>query len=733
MRSRKPPFRITSSRIALTLLAAAMLPSQVFATDMTLPTGVPMPSMRPSDEAMGVAIDPGRFGTAVPTPAPNPLLAPRAPRSAVPVTSSAFTASIASMTPRLGAVAPMRGELKDGLQALSDGDPIKARGIREGLMPGSLDRHILDWAIALTGGKDVPAIEIARTASELSSWPGMKTLRVNMEKALYREDRPANEVIQAFGRAEPESPEGAMALAKAYLQVGDAGRARRLIAGVWRNDTLDKDTEQKILAQFQTLLTRADHKYRMDKLLYQDRVTDAARVAGLAGAKDLYSARAAAIRGNGNAGKQLSAVSRSERGDPGYRLALVEDARKAGKTSQAAELLMNAPQDAAALIEPDAWWNERRIVARDLLDLGKNKLAYKVAAAHLAESPAEAVEAEFHAGWIALRFLGDPRTASRHFARIVKISNKPLSLSRGYYWLGRAAEAGGPGIAAGYYRDAAHYAATYYGQLAAARLGRQPDAIEFPSPSSAERRRFESREAVRAIRRLEEIGSDWRADALYHDLAEELDSPGELALLSVMAERRGDHHLVLQIGKIAYWRGIDAPALAFPTGVIPSSANITASGKALAYAIARQESAFNPAARSSAGALGLLQLMPGTAKSMARKVGLDYSASRLTTDAGYNATLGARFLGDQIDNFDGSYVLTFAAYNAGPRRAREWIDRFGDPRGMSLDQVIDWVERIPFTETRNYVQRIMENYEVYKMRLGSKSDIDKDLRLGRQG
>ena len=733
MRSRKPPFRMTSSLITLTLLAAAMPLSQVFATDLTLPTGVPMPSMRPSGEAMGVAIDPGRFGSAVPAPASNPLLAPRAARSGVPATSSAFTASIASMTPRLGAVSPMRGELKDGLQALSDGNAIKARGIREGLMPGSLDRHILDWAIALKGGRDVPAIEIARTASELSSWPGMKTLRVNMEKALYREDRPANEVIQAFGRAEPESPAGTMALAKAYLTVGDAGRARRLIAGVWRNDALDRDTEQKILAQFQTLLTRADHKYRMDKLLYQDRVGDAARVASLAGAKDLYAARAAAIRGNGNAGKRLSAVSRSERGDPGYRLALVEDARKDGKTSQAAELLMNAPQDPAALIEPDAWWNERRIVARDLLDLGKNQLAYKVAATHLAESPSEAVEAEFHAGWIALRFLGDARTASQHFARIVKVSNKPLSLSRGYYWLGRAAEAGGPGIAAGYYRNAAHYAATYYGQLAAARLGRQPDAIEFPSPSSTERRRFESREAVRAIRRLEEIGSDWRADALYRDLAQALDSPGELALLSVMAERGGDHHLVLQVGKIAYWRGIDAPALAFPIGVIPSSANISASGKALAYAIARQESAFNPAARSSAGALGLLQLMPGTARSMARKVGLDYSASRLTTDAGYNATLGARFLGDQIDNFDGSYVLTFAAYNAGPRRAREWIDRFGDPRGMSLDQVIDWVERIPFTETRNYVQRIMENYEVYKMRLGSKSDIDKDLRLGRQG
>ncbi|MCW7544373.1 MAG: lytic transglycosylase domain-containing protein [Aurantimonas coralicida] len=200
-----------------------------------------------------------------------------------------------------------------------------------------------------------------------------------------------------------------------------------------------------------------------------------------------------------------------------------------------------------------------------------------------------------------------------------------------------------------------------------------------------------------------------------------------------MAERRGDHHLVLQVGKLAYWRGIDAPALAFPIGVIPASANISAAGKALAYAIARQESAFNPKARSSAGALGLLQLMPNTAKSVARKVGVSYSPDRLTSDPGYNATLGAHFLGEQIADFGGSYVLTFAAYNAGPRRAREWIERFGDPRGKPLDQVVDWVERIPYTETRNYVQRIMENYGVYKMRLGAGFDIERDLRFGRGG
>lgn len=714
----------------LATLAAVLAATPSLAQSGLLPAVGPMPTARPGGSAAGVGLDTARFGAPVPVPAgiPVPRRAPDMPSDA-----AAFTASIATMSRTISPVQPINGDLKNGLQALSDGNAVRARSIREGMTPGSLDRDILTWAIALTGGKDVPAIEIANAARSLSGWPGMKDLRVNSEKAIWREDRPAREVLAAFANTSPESPEGAMALAKALLGVGEVGRAKQLIARTWRNEVMDNSTERAMLSTFGTLLGPADHKHRMDMLLYRERVTDAGRAAKLAGAGDLYAARAAVIRNQSNAGRLLSAVPRSQRSDPGYLLALVEYDRKAGKVDEAAEILANAPRDPATLIDPDAWWNERRIVARDLLDLGKTKQAYRVAAGHSALDSAEAVEAEFHAGWIALRFLGDASTASRHFANIVRMSNKPLSLSRGYYWLGRAAEAGGSGSARGYYQNAAHYAATFYGQLAASRLGHNPGAIEFPNPSSADRQRFASRPAVRAIERLQQIGSDWRADILYRDLARELDSPGELALLSVMAERRGDHHLVLSIGKIAYWRGIDAPALAFPIGVIPASADISASGKALAYAIARQESAFNPSARSSVGALGLLQLMPGTAKNMARKIGVAYSPQRLITDPGYNATLGAQYLGEQIDNFDGSYVLTFAAYNAGPRRAREWIDRFGDPRTMRLDQVIDWVERIPYTETRNYVQRIMENYEVYKIRLGAPFSIESDLVKGRRG
>lgn len=250
-------------------------------------------------------------------------------------------------------------------------------------------------------------------------------------------------------------------------------------------------------------------------------------------------------------------------------------------------------------------------------------------------------------------------------------------------------------------------------------------------PSDEDKQSFAQREAVQAIARYEAAGHAWRAESLYRALAEQIDRPGELALLTAKAERSGDHHLSLQIGKIAYSRGINVPALAFPVGVIPASANIEGSGKALAYAIARQESAFNPAAVSPADARGLLQLMPGTAKAVAKRHGLAFAPEKLTRDAGYNATLGAHYLGEQIDAFGGSYILTFIAYNAGPRRVHEWIARYGDPRGKPIDEVVDWIERIPFPETRNYVQRIMENYQIYKSRLGQTSDIVADLRFGR--
>ena len=232
---------------------------------------------------------------------------------------------------------------------------------------------------------------------------------------------------------------------------------------------------------------------------------------------------------------------------------------------------------------------------------------------------------------------------------------------------------------------------------------------------------------------LEDAGREWRADLIYRDLADRLTDADELALLAWRAEKRGDNTLALQIGKLAHVRGLEVDTVSWPIGAIPDKARIGDTGRALAYAIARQESAFNVSAVSPANAKGLLQLLPGTAKMMAKKTGLKYSSKKLVTDPAYNATLGSAYLSEQLDTFGNSYILTFAGYNAGPGRVKEWIGTYGDPRGKPIEEVVDWVERIPFTETRNYVQRVMENYQVYKARIArSNLDIVGDLRFGRR-
>ena len=626
---------------------------------------------------------------------------------------------------------PVNADLSAGLDALSNRDAAAAIAARDRLPSGSLDRHILTWAIAVSGQRGVPSWEIASAQRELKGWPGLKTLRTHSERALARENPPAADVLAAFGTTRPETAEGAIALSRALVATGNPARATEILRSFWQKETLSADLESRILEEFGTLLTAADHKARMDMLLYRDRADQAQRFGELGKAQSLYRAWAAVIRKNRTAADLIKAVDARWHKDPAYTYLSIRHLRNREEYRAAARLFDAMPEEPARLVNPGAWWNEQRIVSRGLADLGDHRDAYRIAARHGADDAADIVEAEFHAGWYALRDLGDAKTAAKHFQRILQASDRPLSVSRAWYWLGRAAEKGGPGEAKDYFAKAANFPATFYGQLAGARLGRKALNVAYPAPTPEERARFHQREAVQAIARLQAAGHGWRGDSLYRALAGELMNPGELALLAAQAEKEGNHQLSLQIGKIAFGRGIDVAALAFPIGVIPDGADIAGSGKALAYAIARQESAFNPAAVSPANARGLLQLLPGTAEGVARRNGLAYSKERLTSDAAYNATLGAHYLGEQISDFGGSYVLTFIAYNAGPRRVPQWIARYGDPRGKPIDEVVDWIERIPFSETRGYVQRVMENYQVYKTRLGQKADIVHDLSVGR--
>lgn len=659
----------------------------------------------------------------IPTPSPKPA---RQDVAAIIPPSSEVTGAI-PRTSRVGAANPL---LKSGLDALSNKKGADALAIRD-RMPEGLDRHMLTWSIAMSGLPGIPSAEIAAAQNELKGWPGLAAFRANSERALYRENPRAAEVLSAFGTTAPETAEGAIILARALVANGDTAAATKVLRKIWREQALDTSLEDKVIAEFPTLLTPADHKARMDYLMYRSRISQAKRFSSLGQAQSLYNAWAAVLNRSAQAPALLKAVDTKWASDPAFLFARIENLRRQEKYEDAAKLLAQAPRETSKLVNTTEWWNEQRIVARGLADLGKFKAAYQIVSRHVATEPVDVVDAEFHAGFFALRGLQDGQTAAGHFRKILQVSDKPLSASRAWYWLGRASEVSRDGKAQEYFAKASRFPSTFYGQLASARETSGSLQFPYPQPSAEERQRFSNREAVQAIARFEAAGHGWRGDSLYRALAQQLDSPGELALLTSKAEKTGNHQLSLQIGKTAYARGIDVPALAFPIGVIPANANIEGSGKALAYAIARQESAFNPAAVSPANARGLLQLLPTTAKGVATRHGLAYSQEKLTSDAGYNATLGAHYLGEQIDAFGGSYILTFVAYNAGPKRVPEWLDRYGDPRGRPIDEVVDWIERIPFPETRNYVQRVMENYQIYKSRLGQKTDIVHDLRYGR--
>jgi soluble lytic murein transglycosylase len=657
--------------------------------------------------------------TGVPIPTPRPDLA--AITQAEAGSAAATAAAAAAQIERAQEAEPLRR----GLDALAKGDAAGAATARAALTDSSLDHEILSWAIALSGGASSSQMLEART--ELADWPGTAALQRNLERALYRENATAEAVLSALGTTPPTTYEGVVALGRARLATGDTDGARTLVAGYWHAAKLEAPQETAFLKQFGTLLTRTDHRFRMERMFYAERVNAGERAAKRCGMEQLAKAWGAMIRERRDAGKLLQAVPAAQR-DAGYHFAQAKYLRQHKQFREAAKLVLSAPSGPEHTVDADAWWVERRVLSRELLDIGEIESAYKVAASHAAESPAMAADAEFHAGWYALTGLKDAARAIGHFRKITEIADGPISLARAYYWMGRAAEAGAAGDVHGFYAQAARYGTAFYGQLAATELGRAVIATDYPTPTEEDRARFAARQSVQAIDRLEAVGYGSRADILYRDLAGELTSPGELALLAARAEGRGDHYLGLKVAKIAASRGLDIGALTHPMGAIPATAQISNAGKALAYAVARQESEFNAGAVSSAGARGLLQLLPRTARAMAKQVGLGFSASRLTTDPGYNASLGAAYLTEQLARFDGSYVLTFAGYNAGPARVQDWVRRYGDPRGKDVHAIVDWIERIPFAETRNYVQRVMENLQVYKMRLSGEVDIRDDLR-----
>ncbi|WP_158813183.1 lytic transglycosylase domain-containing protein [Methylocapsa sp. S129] len=590
-----------------------------------------------------------------------------------------------------------------------------------------LQRAALEW-IAL---KSSPRADYARLTTFQTAhpeWPASTWIRYRQEAALYNDRAHPELTVAVFAQEPPRTPVGKLALARIESAGGRLNQATALVRSIWRDDDFDGWTEGALLSEFGALLTSADHKYRAERLLYQEKIGAALRVAALAGSEELALAKIWA----GAIGKPLTdaawdALPAAMKSQPGLLYVRIQTLRRTDRVLEAAALIRSAPRGAA--IDGDRWWDERRMVARRLLDGGLIKDAYALCAQHSAVSIPSRIDAEFHAGWIALRFLGDAQAGADHFAAAAAIAQTPLAIARTAYWQGRAAEqAQRADEARNFYQRAAAYPIAYYGQLAADKLHIPALTLRAPASVAVGEAR---NEATRIVELLYAAKLDGFARSLAFEAARSYRDEAQLAALAAIAAARLDGPASVEIGKQATERGFALDESAFPTFGVPGFAPLTNSAElAAVYSVARQESEFAGGAASGAGAKGLMQILPSTARDTARRMGIPFDAARLTADPAYNTQLGAAYLGQLLNDEGGSYVLALAAYNAGGGRVQQWIEAHGDPRAANVDPV-DWVESIPFDETRDYVQRVSENLQVYRVRLSALAKAPVEPQTGR--
>ena len=598
-------------------------------------------------------------------------------------------------------------------------------------------RKLAEWVIVRSDNTNPNFARYAAFVTANPSWPHASLFGRRAENALWNDHVDDATVLAFFASHRPSTAKGCYMLARALLAKGDLDGAAALVRHAWRHEDSGAEAENKVLELFGSMLTRADHKARMDQRFYAEDVEAGMRAANRLGGDELAigRARAAVIKRLNNAKALLDAVPVNARRDPGYVFARVQWLRKENKPAEAGKLMLTVPQDPETLVDLNQWWLERRLLVRTLLDDGDPHTAYRVA--REAAVPPQGnyrVDYYFTSGWIALRYLHDPAAAASHFAHISEGTDSPHALARGGYWQGRAAEAMGQRAQAkAYYETAAQYTATYYGQLARARLGLTDLGLRGPPQFTMEQNKvLGNLEVARAAEILYELDERDMLASIFAELGESATDVAGMTALAEVAARHNDGRAMLLLGQGAYNRGLPLEYYAYPIVGLPDYAPIAPPiDPAVTYSIARQESHFNQKVVSVAYAMGFMQVTPEAAQDTAKRFKAVYNRARLLSDPVYNMQMGTAELSNLLMGYNGSYILTFAGYNAGRGRVQQWIAAYGDPRDPRVDPV-DWVERIPIAETRNYVERVMENLQVYRARFGggSRLMIEADLRRG---
>jgi soluble lytic murein transglycosylase len=597
-------------------------------------------------------------------------------------------------------------------------------------------RDLIMWMRASEGVPGMSFDEVKNAMDTLPTWPKTGAMRKRAEEIIDLSSLSHGDRILWLTESGPRTGAGKIALARSYKAVGQPAKAEALVRDAWHNNSMDRDLERIVLATYGGLLTEADHRARIEFLLWTNQRTAASNLKPLVSSdyRKLVDARIGLAGRGRNVDKLVEAVPASLQDNPGLLYDRARWRRTRGNQEGATPLLVSINANDVPEAGRSKLWDERNVAMRDDLKNRKWSRAYQLVAPHGMTEGSDYADAEWAAGWIALRLNNNPDRSLKHFQDMTASVGTPISLARGEYWAGRAEDAlGQTDAAVESYASAAKYNFTYYGQLAAERLGQKKLSLAASTdPTPEQVAAFNARPMVKALRLLGEAGEERMFREFAYHIDDQLENESDFLLLSQLATQYHVPDIGVRGAKAGLAKGIVATDAAFPVVNYPMLREPQVE-RPLMLALSRQESEMNPNAVSHAGARGLMQFMPATAQREARMQGLPFRASWLTDDPGYNMTLGGQHLDTLLSQFKGSYIMTAAAYNAGPSRPKQWIEDYGDPRTGQVDP-IDWVEFIPFGETRNYVQRVLENTQVYRQRLaGTPVDIElsEDLERGK--
>ena len=618
------------------------------------------------------------------------------------------------------------------LQAAKSGDGNRIRAAMDG-QSDPIVRKIGLWTLADAAPDYLTWGEADQARRELKDWPRPSRRQVAAEKLLPRSSMSPAAVIAWFDRQDPQTPQGAMALADALRADGQPEPASLIVRKAWRTMAFDQPTQQTMLYRFHDVLKSADIWAREDFLLYGAQGPAATDLLPQLppDRQAVANVRLALRRNDPNAAALLTALPAADQTSPGVIFERLLPLAERGEIGGVLGLIGYMPDENPNAAAAEKLWQKGSLF-KTVFRAGDYPGAYAIASRSGLTSGADAAEARFDAGWLAFAKLHDMKGAEDQFAKLQAAGGSPITQARALYWRGRVAEAQGDPLAAQlYYGQAAKNQTTFYGLLAATRGGAANLVLGHdPEVDADERSKFESRDWVKAARMLYQLSPRDGFKTFVAALAESVPNAADEAMLVDLARGYGDQELGMRVVRNAARRGFILPERGYP--IRASVSGLGVAEQPLVLGVTRQESSFDPAARSGAGARGMMQLMPATASIVARRAGLGAGSLE---DPDYNMRVGSVFLGQLVDQFSGSYVMATAAYNAGPGRPTQWVVTCGDPRNASTDP-LDFIECIPFSETRDYVMRVLEATQVYRARLNGGAapiTLEADLKRGGYG